>query len=80
MRKTASARPARPEVAAPLGQAGVLPLDFGQTFNRRSICEVRGFSSTDNLDLPPDFDLRRADNEVEGGSYDAPFDAWLVPR
>ncbi|MCY1065140.1 hypothetical protein OV090_10230 [Nannocystis sp. RBIL2] len=64
----------------PVIPAGVLPFDFGQTFNRHSIWEVRGFSSPDYPDLPPDFDLHRADNEVEGGSYYAPFDAWLVPR
>ncbi|WP_437329818.1 G8 domain-containing protein [Sorangium sp. So ce381] len=64
----------------PVFPAGVLPFDFGQTFNRYSTWEVRGFSSPDFPDLPADFDLYRADNEVEGGAYFAPFDAWLVPR
>jgi hypothetical protein len=63
----------------PVIPAGVLPFDFGQTFNRYSIWEIRGFSSPDYPDLPENFDLYRADNEVEGGSYYAPFDAWLVP-
>lgn len=60
--------------------AGILPFDFGQTFNFHSLWEIRGFSSPDYPDLPADFDLYRSDNEVEGGSCFAPFDAWLVPR
>ncbi|WP_281328847.1 hypothetical protein [Polyangium sp. 6x1] len=42
--------------------------------------EIRGFSSPDHAALPVDFDLYRADNQVPGGSYYEPFDAWLVPR
>jgi hypothetical protein len=60
--------------------AGVTPFDFGQTFNKHSVWEVRGFQSVDYPDLPADFDLYRADNEVPGGSYHADFDAWLVPK
>lgn len=30
--------------------------------------------------LPVNFDLYRKDNQVAGGSYQAAFDAWLVPR
>lgn len=61
---------------------GVLPFDFGWQANRHSIWEVRGFASDDATyaDLPANFDLLRSDNEVAGGAYYAPFDAWLVPR
>ncbi|MDI1446367.1 hypothetical protein QHF85_20070 [Polyangium sp. 6x1] len=51
---------------------GAIPLDAG--------VEIRGFSSPDHAALPVDFDLYRADNQVPGGSYYEPFDAWLVPR
>jgi hypothetical protein len=60
--------------------AGVKPFDFGQTFNKHSVWEVRGFESADYPELPADFDLHRADNQVPGGSYHADFDAWLVPK
>ena len=59
--------------------AGVKPSNR-QTFNKHSVWEVRGFQSVDYPDLPADFDLHRADNEVPGGSYHADFDAWLVPK
>lgn len=66
----------------PAFPAGVLPFDFGWQANRHTVWEVRGFSSADGAysDVPADFDLYRADNEVAGGDYYAPFDAWLVPR
>lgn len=64
----------------PVFPAGVVPFDFGQTFNRYSIWEIRGFSSPDYPDLPADFDLYRPDNQVAGGSYYPDFDAWLVPN
>jgi hypothetical protein len=60
--------------------AGVLPFDFGWQANKHSVWEVRGFFSPDHPDLPADFDLHRKDNQIAGGSYYAPFDAWLVPR
>ncbi|NUP13187.1 MAG: hypothetical protein HOW73_44680, partial [Polyangiaceae bacterium] len=60
--------------------AGMKPFEFGQTFNKYSVWEVRGFSSPDYPSLPANFDLFRPDNTVAGGSYYAPFDAWLVPR
>jgi hypothetical protein len=44
------------------------------------VWEVRDFAHPDYPELPADFDLHRADNEVTGGSYHAEFDAWLVPR
>lgn len=64
----------------PVFPHGVVPFDFGMTFNQHSVWEVRGFSSPDYTDLPADFDLYRADNHIDGGSYYAAFDAWLVPR
>ncbi|MDC3958819.1 G8 domain-containing protein [Polyangium jinanense] len=60
--------------------AGMKPFDFGNAPNKHSVWEIRGFSSPDHAMLPADFDLYRADNEVPGGSYYEPFDAWLVPR
>ena len=61
---------------------GVVPFDFGWTFNRNSVWEVRGFSHPDAAyrDLPPDFDLYRSDNHVAGGYLHDGFGAWLVPR
>ena len=66
----------------PVFPAGVSPFDFGWTPNLHAVWEVRGFSHPDAeyADLPADFDLYRRDNEVAGGSYDARFDAWVVPR
>ena len=60
--------------------AGMTLFEFGQTFNKHSVWEIRGFSSPDFPALPQNFDLYRPDNTVAGGSYYAPFDAWLVPR
>jgi hypothetical protein len=59
---------------------GIKPFLFGWHQNRNSIWEIRGFHHTDYPTLPVDFDLYRKDNEVSGGSYNADFDAWLVPR
>jgi hypothetical protein len=61
---------------------GVRPFDFGWQANFHVVWEIRGFDSADAdyAALPADFDLHRADNRVAGGSYYAPFDAWLVPR
>ncbi len=53
---------------------------FGASTNKHSLWEVRGFTSADYPNLPKSFDLYRRDNTVAGGSYFAPFDAWLVPR
>lgn len=64
----------------PVFPAGMLPFLFGETRNKFSVWEVRGFNSPDYADLPADFDLYRRDNEVAGGAYYEPFDAWLVPR
>lgn len=60
--------------------AGMTPFLFGDSINLHALWEVRGFSSPDYPDLPTDFDLYNRDNEVDGGSYHADFDAWLVPR
>lgn len=60
--------------------AGVKPFFFGWHMNKNSLWEVRNFSHPDYPDLPANFDLYRRDNEVAGGSYNADFDAWLVPR
>jgi hypothetical protein len=61
---------------------GVLPFEFGWQANFHVHWDVRGFDSADPdyASLPDDFDLYRRDNMVAGGSYYAPFDAWLVPR
>ncbi|AUX30699.1 uncharacterized protein SOCE836_028100 [Sorangium cellulosum] len=74
----------RPDVAVP----GVVLPRFRLGIDRISIfCGnsshgrvVPGRHGRHFPDLPADFDLYRADNEVEGGAYFAPFDAWLVPR
>jgi hypothetical protein len=59
---------------------GVKPFLFGWHQSKHSVWEVRSFSHPDYPDLPRDFDLYRKDNEVSGGSYNAEFDAWLVPH
>jgi len=59
---------------------GVTPFDFGGQQNRFAVWEIRGFSHPDYPTLPASFDLYRKDNQVSGGSYNADFDAWLVPR
>lgn len=60
--------------------AGMVPFDFGTTFNRHSVWEIRGFESPDYPELPTNFDLYRPDSTEPGGSFFAPFNAWLVPR
>ncbi|NUP10954.1 MAG: hypothetical protein HOW73_33325 [Polyangiaceae bacterium] len=62
--------------------AGTKPFLFGFQGNFHTMWMIRGYSSDDPAysDLPADFDLYRADNEVDGGYYYEPFDAWLVPR
>jgi hypothetical protein len=61
--------------------AGTKPFHFGFQGNFHTMWMVRGYSSDDPAyaDLPESFDLYRADNEVAGGYYYEPFDAWLVP-
>jgi hypothetical protein len=60
--------------------AGTRPFDFGAQRNRFAVWEIRGFRHPDYPALPINFDLYRKDNQVAGGSYQAAFDAWLVPR
>jgi hypothetical protein len=60
--------------------AGTMPFDFGGQRNKFALWEIRGFSHPDYSALPVNFDLYRKDNQVAGGSYNAAFDAWLVPR
>jgi hypothetical protein len=60
--------------------AGVKPFFFGWHMNKHTLWEVRGFVHADYPDLPANFDLYRRDNQVSGGSHNAEFDAWLVPR
>jgi hypothetical protein len=69
-------------IEQPTFAPGVVPFDFGWAKNRATVWEVRGFTHPDAeySDLPEDFDLYRRDNEVQGGSLHAGFDAWLVPR
>jgi hypothetical protein len=57
-----------------------MPFDFGGQRNKFALWEIRGFSHPDYSALPVNFDLYRKDNQVAGGSYNAAFDAWLVPR
>jgi hypothetical protein len=59
---------------------GVKPFDFGGQRNKFAVWEVRGFVHPDYPALPVNFDLYRKDNQVAGGSYNADFDAWLVPQ
>jgi hypothetical protein len=59
---------------------GTVPFAFGIPANHHTVWEIRGFAHPDYPELPNDFDLYRADADVEGG-YAAPeLDAWLVPR
>jgi hypothetical protein len=60
--------------------AGIKPFLFGWHQNKNTVWEIRGFQHSDYPNLPVNFDLYRKDNQVSGGSYNADFDAWLVPR
>jgi hypothetical protein len=60
--------------------AGIKPFLFGWHQNKNTVWEIRGFQHSDYPNLPANFDLYRKDNQVSGGSYNADFDAWLVPR
>jgi hypothetical protein len=64
----------------PTFDAGVtVPFDFGWTLNKHTSWEVAGFSHPSMPNLPANFVLYRKDNQVPGGCYHAPFDAWMVP-
>ena len=59
--------------------ASVKPFLFGESINRHAVWEVRGMSHPSYPSLK-NFDLHHRENKVAGGSYNAEFDAWLVPR
>jgi hypothetical protein len=59
---------------------GAKPFDFGWATNKHTTWRILGFLHADSPSLPKNFDLFRKDNQVAGGSYNASFDAWLVPR
>jgi hypothetical protein len=59
---------------------GIKPFLFGWHQNKNTVWEIRGFQHVDYPNLPANFDLYRRDNQVAGGSHNADFDAWLVPR